>query len=404
MIGNDNTKNKEVIELVDSININKKKSKGNRIQLYGMYNYAKNIIDDDKIFKIILGHAVDCLREFYSSSSYYYNTLYIKHKTLPEDEYLFFVLISLAEASKLNHDDFNLFFSEKDISFLVTYLSNAYWNKSAYKLVKIIYLKYKEYANVIIEAISDELAEFINSQTDREIDYIIELSGIIIDSIAHEQNGVVEFFEQFLLPIFKKLDYSVITVMILSDTILLYCKYCSLCTTRALEYFLKIFNLSMTLTKVSIIGLVGNLICQQKFTKTQSNPNLLTRLESSLCIDPSIKKCTFTQELEILALAFKSDSFLVIDSAIAVLNKPKVKAVASSNSNEFMSIMFPVVYRASKRFWRQEQRYKILILFKWLYALDKISFENYLVLYNAKRASNDNISVNDIENIENNKR
>ncbi|ELA42430.1 uncharacterized protein VICG_00529 [Vittaforma corneae ATCC 50505] len=311
---------------------------------------------DERLFSLIFRKLRPFLRQIMDAT--------IKQRVF-FDMMIFKSFAKILQFSELAYERFLEYFSEQDITEVFEILGECQEKSKEYLacLIECILTKFRQSASLFKEIVSNQMLNFQNTHK-TSIDLNFEFK-IILHLISTNNFGdnLKEYYSQFILPcaLFSPTANFEPTSKLV-DSI---CSISPECQKLTLGYFLKVYNQANSLQQVKIVELTTKIIHSIFFFHSKIS------VEWEFC--------------EILNHALKSESYLVIDCVIEMFGDAAVKRFITDCFKSVLPRIFDNLYRLSKRFWRNEQRYKTIQTIGNILRIDSEVFEECLVKYNKKR-------------------
>lgn len=308
---------------------------------------------DEKIFCFVFRQIKPFLNGFLNSSS-------------NGDEHVDFdamrALSRLILSSDFDFDVFLAYFTENGMVQAFENLRAPHKEvKEASKLlIECIYKKFRESSSILREIIANELLMFHAGLTNpRDMEFIFRmLRSIVINNDLG--SGVVEYYEQFVLPSINIMPYAGCDSMYMLFEA--FCSHSTKCQKLSLRFFVKSFSRLDSVDHIKLMEMTTRILHIYFFK------------ESTESLDEDFS--------EMLNLGLKSESYLVIDAVMNMLNDDAVKRFIEVNVKSVLPRVFESLYRLSKRFWRLEQRCKAIQAIGSILSMDNNVFEDCLIEYN----------------------
>jgi Protein phosphatase 2A regulatory B subunit (B56 family) len=262
----------------------------------------------------------------------------------------------------LSFERVSLYFGEKDIVMLVDHLKNSdeKVRKLCQDILEIIFEDFKRSTDLFKEIIANELIEFRNKNRSFEgIYFLLEFSSGFAN--AKELDGEAEeYFIQYVLPVFFCVPVweQNIVFNVLGD----FCYSYPECQRVTLRYFCKIYNRVTTIDQTRIFYLTALII--EIYNQT-AQKDKIEDLVGDLILN-----------------ALRSESHIVVDALINLLDSDSVKAYIEPRISVILPKIFFDLYKSGKKFWKQEQKLKLLKIVNYILMLDQEVFANCLYEHN----------------------
>lgn len=271
----------------------------------------------------------------------------------------------ILQFSEIKYERFIEYFTEQDITQIFENISECpeKLKESLILLIECISIKFKQSCQLFKDIISNQLILFnITQVTSNDLIFIFKILAHFININCFEPD-LHEYYSQYILPCV--LYIPVANVDIVSKLIDSVCSMIPDCQKLTLKFFIKMFNEVTSQQQSMIIELTAKIVHINFFFRS------IRSIEGEFC--------------EILNLALKSENFLVIDSIIDFFCDTAVKKFITDSFKTILPQIFGNLYKLSKNFWRNEQRYKTIQTIGDILKIDIDVFEACLIRYNSKR-------------------
>ncbi|EPR79386.1 Serine/threonine protein phosphatase 2A [Spraguea lophii 42_110] len=259
-----------------------------------------------------------------------------------------------------NITNINNVITENDISgfFEYTQHENVIVRILIRRIIESLFLKFNEAKENIEIALKNETVKYLERERNyRGIENILQLYSFIISN--SQQCKDIFTFKQFILPLLKNT-----TIFLHQDDCLqLLKKYCSIekiFAEELIKYLRKTFHHINTPSKVLFLRIVMDLI-EECFVEIYPYENEI---------------CYF------INYSMKNEHHLLIDTISPLFSSPHIISQLSNISKTFIKKVFFNIYRASKKYWYEAERSKILQIITILIFIDKDTFKECVVEYN----------------------
>lgn len=267
------------------------------------------------------------------------------------------------------------YFSDEDISSLFELLGicEERLKDPIQKLLEGIFTKFEESLPLYKEIISNRFLLFsplLHDQNELEFNFKIILLMLQGKKFG---NDILEFYAQFIQPriVFCSLE----NIELARDIIEAVCSTCPECQRATLRYMSKVYLKVGSSEQIKILELASKVIHTNFFFQSNSF------LEWDFC--------------EIINLAAKSESYIVADAVIEMIDDSAVRKFIQNNIRTVLPKIFDNLYRLSKKFWRQEQRFKAIKVIGNILNINNEVFETCVIEYNKKKHVQNQINRED---------
>lgn len=260
------------------------------------------------------------------------------------------------------------YFSKEDIVgiFEAIDFCNETVKKALENLLEQILLKFHEVGQLYKDTIANKLLLYSsNPKYQNDVDFLFRL---ILNMLENDilGNDIPEFYLQFILPLI--VYCSVENLELAKNVIGKVSSISPECQRISLSHFLKIYPTIGSNEQIKILDLTNTVIHHNFFFKSKS----FLGWELS----------------NIINMALKSESFIVIDTVIDMIDNSSTKTFIEDNIRIILPRIFNNIYKLSKKFWKQEQRFKAIKTIGNILNIDNDVFEACLVEYNKNKQSN----------------
>ena len=236
--------------------------------------------------------------------------------------------------------------------------------ESLERVLERIFTKFDDSANLFKQVIANRLIAIYMSKSkcQHELEFIYKVVLLMIDKGTF-MNDIFEFYYQFILPliVFCSLENTELSKNVVEAV----CSISPECQRITLRHFFKIYYRVGSNEQIKILDLTSEVIHTNFFFPSKS----FLEWEFS----------------EIINIALKSESFVVIDAVIELIENSAVKKFIHNNLKIILPKIFENLYKLSKKFWRHEQRFKAIKTIGNILSFDHEVFEACLIEYNKKK-------------------
>jgi len=285
------------------------------------------------------------------------------------DQSIFKPFSKVIQFAEVNYERFLEYFPEQDINLVFEALAETSekLKEPLTCFLECILTKFRPSFPLFKDIISNQLTSILNQtshsqQPHIDITFYFKILHHLISTNSFGDD-LPEYHAQFILPcIFFTPVANFEPASKLLDSI---CSVSPKSQVQTLKYFIKIFNTIDSFHQVKLVELTSRVVYLNFFF----NVNASIEWEFG----------------EILNLAMKSENYLVVDAVIEVFADAAVKRFISDYVQTFLPKIFDNLYRLSRRFWRNEQKYKTIQTIGSILKINSDVFEKCLVSYNRRK-------------------
>lgn len=228
----------------------------------------------------------------------------------------------------------------------------------AFAVLERIHGSYPKVLSLYQEALGNELIELSRGPRLAEnSDSVARFIFLLLRSPAFAEEAI-GYYTQFVMPVLFVLNGSSASIVTM-----VYCRTHTACQALTIRHLSKRYKACDSSAQVWIIHMLGHLM------EIHGAARNIEGLEDPFC--------------EIILCGLSSDSYLVIDAVTALLEQKYIKRYVELRIQTILPRLFGCLYRQSKRFWRQEQRCKILRIIDSVLEYGHDVFERCLIEYNS---------------------
>lgn len=305
------------------------------------------------------------------------------------DPKIFKSFAKIVQFSELQFERFLEYFPEHDINLVFETLADVSekFKEPFIAFLECILIKFRDSFPLFKEITANHLMTIRHgNQLHIDLTFSFKVLHHLVSTNSFGDN-LVEYHIQFILPcVFMMPVANFEPASKLLDSI---CSVSPKCQVETLRYFIKTFKSIDSLHQVKLVEQTAKIVHLNFFF----NMNAYIEWEFG----------------EILNLAMVSESYLVIDMVIEILGDTAVKKFVADYIVTFLPRIFDNLYRLSRRFWRNEQKYKTIQIIGGILKIDLDVFERCLIVYNKRkfyRSSQDpslddeSFCINQIKNLQ----